>query len=66
MFIIPRSPSDIMSEHRYHILISLLIEMMSFIAFVENVGHVVWWRRVDNCGRNYVGHVSMVFILRDT
>lgn len=42
----------------------LIIKMMNLVAFVEDVTHHFRRRRIYDCGRNYIGHVSMILILR--
>lgn len=56
--------THVMSEHWYHILVRVMIQVVGFVAPVEDVGHVVGWRRVHDSGRDYIGHVSVIFILR--
>lgn len=53
----------VMSKHRYHILVGVLIKVMGFVAPVEDVGHIVGWRRVNDSRRNYVGHIAVISIL---
>src|SRR5690242_2210507 len=52
-----------MSENWDHVFVSVSVEVMYFVALVEDVGHHVRWRRVDNGGRDDVRHVSGVFVL---
>lgn len=42
----------------------LIIKMMNLVAFVQDVAHHFWRWRIYNCGRYYIGHVSMILILR--
>ncbi len=40
----------------------LVIKMMYLVAFVQDVRHQFWWRRVDDCRRYHIRHVSMILI----
>lgn len=37
-----------MSKHWDHIFVRVMIQVMGFVAPVEDVGHVVRWRRVND------------------
>ena len=41
---------------------NVMIQMMRFVAFIKNISHHFRWPRVDNGGRYYVRHISMIFI----
>lgn len=53
-----------MSEYWYHIFVCVVIQMMGFVTPVEDIRHIAGWRRVNDSGRDYIGHVSVIFILR--
>lgn len=57
---------DILDKDRDHVFVGVSVEMMDFVAFVEQIGKSVWWWRVDNSGRDDVWHVSEVTVFRDT
>ena len=52
-----------MSEHGYHILFSIVVEMVRLVALVQDISHHLWWWRIDNGRRDDVGHVAVVPIL---
>jgi hypothetical protein len=52
-----------MREHGNHVLICVVVKMVDFISPVEDVcEHVSRWC-VNDCGRDYIWHISMVTIL---
>lgn len=65
MIVVSLLSIHIMSEYWYHILICIRIKMMYFVALVEDIGHHVWWGRVDDRGRNNIRHVPRIFVLWD-
>lgn len=52
-----------MSEHRDHVFLGIVIEVVRFIALVQNISHHLWRWRIDDCGGDDVGHVPMVPVL---
>lgn len=51
-----------MGKHRNHVLIGVTVEMVSLVTPIENIGHVVWWRRIDDGRRDDISHVAMVSV----
>ena len=37
-----------MFEHGYHVLVGLMVKVMGPVAPVQDVGHIIWWRGIDN------------------
>ena len=45
-FVVPYSPVDIMREHGNHVFVCFMVEMVNFVAFVENIAHHFWRGRI--------------------
>jgi hypothetical protein len=52
-----------MSEDWNHTLISVGIEMMNFVAFVQDISHHVGWGRIDDSRGDDIWHVSGILVL---
>lgn len=61
-FVVSRLAFDSVGEHRDHVLIGVLVQMMYLVALVEDVGHEVRRRRVDDSGRDNVWHVAEILV----
>jgi hypothetical protein len=62
MVVVPLLSIDAMREYWYHVLVSLIVEMVDFVSFVDDVGHHIGRRGVDNGRRDDVHHVPMVLV----
>jgi hypothetical protein len=52
-----------MREHRDHVLVRVLVEVVHLVALVEDVCHQIGRRSIDNGGRDDVGHVAEILVL---
>ena len=52
-----------MSEDWNHTLIGVGIEMMNFVALVQDISHHIGWRCIDDSRRNDIRHVPGILVL---
>ena len=63
VMVVARLSINVVTEHWYHVFVSLRIQMMHLVAFVEHIAHKRWWRSVHDRRRNHVRHIPMVLVL---
>ena len=37
-----------MSEHGYHVLVSIMVKVMGPVTPVQDIGHIIRWRGIDD------------------
>ena len=62
MIVVSPFPIHVMSEYWYHVFVRIGIKVVHFVAFVENIGHYVRWRCVDNRRRDDIRHIPGVLV----
>jgi len=63
MVVVPLLSIHAMSENGDHVLIGRWVEMVDLISLVDDISHHIRGRRVDDCRRDDIGHVSEIFVL---
>jgi hypothetical protein len=53
-------------EHGDHVFVGLLVEMMDFVALVQDVSHQVWRWRICDRRRDNIGHIAGILVFRKT
>lgn len=56
---------DIVGEYRDHIFVRVGVQVVHFVAFVQDIRHHVWWWCIYDGRRGDVEHISVVKILGD-